>query len=79
MMLRVCGFIEILSIITGLISVCVIVFLHGVAQQFAFAKHGAGAVVDSAWEQRKPEATLREILEKPHAQSAVPGVQSTLC
>ena len=25
-------------------------------QQFAFAKHGAGAGVDSAWEQKKLEA-----------------------
>ncbi len=34
------------------------------AQQFAFAEHGAGAGVDSAGVQEKPEA--REMLEKPH-------------
>jgi hypothetical protein len=33
------------------------------AQRFAFAKHGAGADVDSAWEQEKPEATRSEMLE----------------
>jgi len=30
-------------------------------QQFAFAKHGAGAGVDSAWEQEKLE--VRKMLE----------------
>ena len=32
------------------------VFLASAAQRFAFAKHGAGASVDSAWEQKKLEA-----------------------
>jgi len=32
------------------------------AQRFAFAEHGAGAGVDSAWEQEKLEA--RKLLEK---------------
>jgi len=35
--------------------------LCATAQRFAFAKHGAGAGVDSVWEQEKPEA--REMLE----------------
>jgi hypothetical protein len=39
-------------------------FWHKAAQPFAFAKHGAGARLDSAWEQEKPEA--RKMLEKPH-------------
>jgi hypothetical protein len=29
--------------------------MQGTAQQFAFAKHGAGAGVDNVWEQRKLE------------------------
>jgi len=32
--------------------------------QGTIAEHGAGADVDSAWEQAKPEATLSEMLEK---------------
>ena len=32
------------------------------AQRFAFAKHGAGAGVDSAWEQKKLKA--RKMFEK---------------
>jgi len=44
------------------------------AQRFAFAKHGAGAGVDSAWEQKKLEATLREVLA---VGAAVPSVQCT--
>jgi hypothetical protein len=38
---------------------------HQLAQRFASAEQGAGGV-DSVWKQEKPEATLREMLEKPH-------------
>ncbi|MCE9647336.1 MAG: hypothetical protein K8S20_15170 [Chloroflexi bacterium] len=37
---------------------------------------GAGAGVDSAWEQRKFETALREMLKKAaHREAAVPSVQ----
>ena len=37
--------------------------------QFAFAKHGSGAGVDNAWEQKKLKATLREMLENGNDQA----------
>ncbi len=42
------------------------------AQRFAFAKHGAGAGVDSVWEQRKLEARkmLAEVPHRSHLSSA---------
>ena len=51
------------------------------AQRLAFAEHGAGAGADSAWEQEKLEATLREMLAVGAArrEAAVPSVQRTVC
>ena len=42
---------------------------------------GAGADVDSAWEQEKLEATLREMLAVGAArrEAAVPSIQCTPC
>ena len=43
---------------------------------------GAGAGVDSAWEQKKLEATRSEMLDAKRAarrEAAVPSVQCTLC
>ena len=43
---------------------------------------GAGAGVDSAWEQEKLEATLREMLDAKRAarrEAAVPAVQCSHC
>src|SRR3954469_339153 len=48
------------------------------AQRFAFAEHGAGAGVDSAWDQEKLEATQSEMLDAKRAarrEAAVPSVQ----
>ena len=44
------------------------------AQRLAFAKHGAGAGVDSVWEQEKPEA--RKMLENAaRREAAFPSAQ----
>jgi len=45
----------------------------------AFAEHGAGASVDSAWEQEKLKARKMLAVRAARREAAVPSVQCTLC